>query len=70
MDIEDRSVVMETCIPVGQPSHEIVPRPYGHGAHAKFTMRTSIWGVGWVLVVRDQTGPGKHRKPNLAGGPW
>ncbi|ACH62249.1 gp12 [Mycobacterium phage Rizal] len=47
-----------------------MPRPYGHGAHAKFAMRTSIWGVGWVLVVRDQTGPGKHRKPNLAGGPW
>ncbi|QAY11280.1 hypothetical protein SEA_QBERT_15 [Mycobacterium phage QBert] len=69
MDIEDSNSYEADAVN-RIPHVTIVPRPYGHGAHAKFTMRKSIWGVGWVLVVRDQIGPGKHRKPDLDGGPW
>ncbi|AON96768.1 hypothetical protein BI081_gp017 [Mycobacterium phage Tonenili] len=51
-----------TAIPIGSPSREILPRPYGYGAHAQFTMRMTDQGSQWALVVRDQTDLGRHRK--------
>lgn len=49
-------------VAVGAPTRaEIVPRPK-EGKHAQLSMRCRQRGDQWVLMIKDQTGPGRHRR--------
>lgn len=46
---------------IGLPTRaEVMPRPK-EGKHARLSMRVRSTGDQWVLMIKDQTGPGKHR---------
>lgn len=46
---------------IGMPTRaEVMPRPK-EGKHARLSMRVRPEGDQWVLMIKDQTGPGRHR---------
>lgn len=48
-------------VALGLPTRaEIMPRPK-EGRHARLSMRVRAAGDQWVLMIKDQTGPGRHR---------
>lgn len=53
-----------TPVLLGVPTHDIVPAPAARdvGKHAVVGMRTyPDRSTQWVLMIRDQTGQGRHR---------
>ncbi|AKY02791.1 hypothetical protein SEA_WALELIANO_76 [Mycobacterium phage Waleliano] len=46
---------------IGVPNRNLImPRPK-EGKHARLSMRVRAAGDQWVLMIKDQTGPGRHR---------
>ncbi|QJD51380.1 hypothetical protein SEA_RAWRGERTHAT_77 [Mycobacterium phage RawrgerThat] len=49
-------------IPVGVPTREeVMPRPSSEGRHVRWSMRVRAAGDQWVLMIKDQTGAGRHQ---------
>ncbi|ABD58195.1 hypothetical protein PBI_COOPER_78 [Mycobacterium phage Cooper] len=48
---------------VGEPStlSQIVPPPREEGRHVRWSSRSTPTADWWVLMIKDQTGPGRHR---------
>lgn len=49
---------------IGEPSNmtQIVGWPRNEGQHVRLSSRTTPTADWWVLMIRDQTGPGRHRQ--------
>ncbi|AGU91990.1 HNH endonuclease [Mycobacterium phage Adawi] len=56
-----RTLELRHGVAIGLPTRaEVMPRPQ-EGRHARLSMRVRSTGDQWVLMIKDQTGPGKHR---------